>query len=515
MAALMAKAEWEAKWAAELPVGCGAVQPQEVAARTPARASRALSGQGWSAEATSTADFEGEKKVTSVLTAGTEASARRPRALGFADVEAMKASVKSKLEKPQPYSVHNYYKTTGVWQKLARAALFENCTLIVIVANALFMYADTDFNPADTLTQSAPVFQVCEHFFCTYFTAEWVIRLMALEKLNGLIDAWFVFDGLLVAMMVMETWVLVIWAYSSGATGENPLGKETSVLRLIRLLRLSRLVRMFRSMPELMVLIRGMVAAMKSVLYVMGLLVLLTYVFAIALTQLSDNTYSGTHYFPTVPMAMLSLTTYATLQDNLTQFCDDIRSDSAFNLFLVLIFLALGFLTVLNMLVGVLCEVVDEVAQKEKAERQTQMIKEKFQDIVLKIDKDSNGKISYKEFVKIMDEPSALKSLQEVGVDPLVVVDFAEQIFMDKEGNQSELAFDRFMELLLELRDSNTATLKDIKILWQESGPRMKKALKDLDELNREMARNTERLDKMLGGLLLEVRALIAKATAE
>ena len=54
-----------------------------------------------------------------------------------------------------------------------------------------------------------------------------------------------------------------------------------------RLMRLSRLVRMLRSFPELMMLINGMIAAVKSVCYVMSLLLIVTYVFAIAFTQLA------------------------------------------------------------------------------------------------------------------------------------------------------------------------------------------------------------------------------------
>lgn len=430
---------------------------------------------------------------------------------GFTDVESMKLKVKEKLEKPPPYCVHIYYHEQGIWQEIARHSWFENCTLFVILVNAFFMFADTDYNSAPTLIQSAPVFQLFEHFFCTYFTLEWVIRFMAFkEKLNGFRDPWFVFDGILVALMVMETWIFLIVQLASGNSNSNPVTKQTQMLRLFRLLRLSRLIRMLRSLPELMILIKGMVTAMKSVLYVMGLLVLITYVFAIALAQLSEGTYSGETYFSSVPTAMLSLTTYCTLQDNLTQFCDDIRADSGFNLFLVLVFIALGFLTVLNMLVGVLCEVVSRVADQEKEDRARDMVIEKFQSIVKELDKDSDGKISYKEFARIMEFPQALKSLQEVGVDPLGVVDFTEQIFF-QDGEPQNLDFMRFMELVLDLRGSNGATLKDIKTLWQEINPKMSSNLKDLDDLKDEMKINTERLEKRIAALLDEVRSLATK----
>merc|ERR1719160_1306651 len=110
-------------------------------------------------------------------------------------------------------------------------------------------------------------------------------------------------------MMVMETWVLLIIMASVG--GSFQLG-GTSILRLFRLLRLSRLMRMLKSLPELMILIKGMVTAMKSVSYVMGLLVLLTYVVAIACTQMAVGSDSiGETYFSNVSHAMFSLLIHA------------------------------------------------------------------------------------------------------------------------------------------------------------------------------------------------------------
>merc|ERR1719247_365086 len=109
----------------------------------------------------------------------------------------------------------------------------------------------------------------------------------------------------------METWVLIVMAAIGG--GGSPLGGQTSILRLFRLLRLSRLMRMLRSLPELMILIKGMVTAMKSVAYVMGLLVLITYVFAIAFTQLAVGTESlGDTFHANISNSMYSLLIYLT-----------------------------------------------------------------------------------------------------------------------------------------------------------------------------------------------------------
>merc|ERR1719310_2576704 len=222
---------------------------------------------------------------------------------GFMDPESIKQQVRGALEKQAPYDVAMYYKDPkdSFWPRIATNPVFENTTLGVISVNAVYIAIDTDWNKAEPLTptgtfdltESHAFFQFMEHAFCVYFFGEWIIRFMAFKrKRNGLKDGWFVFDSALVFMMVMETWVLLIIMAASGSSGESPLGGNTSILRLFRLLRLSRLMRMLRSLPELMILVKGMVTAMKSVVYVMGLLVIITYVFAIAFTQLSVGTES-------------------------------------------------------------------------------------------------------------------------------------------------------------------------------------------------------------------------------
>merc|ERR1719247_2565867 len=126
----------------------------------------------------------------------------------------------------------------------------------------------------------------------------------------------------------METWVLIVMAAIGG--GGSPLGGQTSILRLFRLLRLSRLMRMLRSLPELMILIKGMVTAMKSVAYVMGLLILITYIFAIAFTQLAVDPEKemGDAFFANVSHSMYTLLLYATFLDDLSALTDTLRHEA-------------------------------------------------------------------------------------------------------------------------------------------------------------------------------------------
>merc|ERR1719456_1753997 len=80
--------------------------------------------------------------------------------------------------------------------------------------------------------------------------------------------------------MVAETWILVV-----ASDGGNS-GPDLGSLRLLRLLRLSRMVRLMRSVPELLTLVKGMMAATRSVFSTLVLLVLFIYVFGIIFTGL-------------------------------------------------------------------------------------------------------------------------------------------------------------------------------------------------------------------------------------
>merc|ERR1712187_158656 len=97
-----------------------------------------------------------------------------------------------------------------------------------------------------------------------------------------------------------------------------------------------------------------------------GLLMIFTYVFAIALTQLSIGKDFRDDYFSSVPLSMYSLLIYGTFLDNLADFFNAIREESTICLMVATVFVALASLTVMNMLIGILCEVISATAEEER-----------------------------------------------------------------------------------------------------------------------------------------------------
>merc|ERR1740117_834012 len=74
----------------------------------------------------------------------------------------------------------------------------------------------------------------------------------------------------------------------------------------------------------------------------------------------------------------------------------------------------------------------------------------------LGMDSDGNGMLSREEFEQLLILPDAAQFMQNVGVDVVGLVEFSEFLFKD-----TELSFGEFVELILQLRGSNPATVKD------------------------------------------------------
>ena len=141
----------------------------------------------------------------------------------------------------------------------------------MIYLNAVWIAVDIEFNKADMVLQAEIPFLIMEIVFTLYFSGELFVRFMSYEKRRqALGDSWFIFDLLLVVMMLLETWLIPLTAFiiEGGFTvhsqddGAN-ISRSASVLRIARILRVfrtARIIRVARYMPELMILVKGCLA---------------------------------------------------------------------------------------------------------------------------------------------------------------------------------------------------------------------------------------------------------------
>eukprot|EP00438_Fugacium_kawagutii_P017156 Skav211199 [mRNA] locus=scaffold2111:158587:162293:- [translate_table: standard] len=238
---------------------------------------------------------------------------QKPRHPIFSHGNEIKAALANDYCAELRYDVKNMYKTSGFCQMIAKSSRFENLTMLVIVVYALYMSVDMDLNTADIITNMHPVFIVCEQ--------------------------------------VMN---LVILTMASADGAGNVLG-DASILRVFRLLRLTRLLRMarlIRMVPELLIMVKAVASAARSVGFTLILLGICLYVYAIAFRAVLDGTDVGKTFFSSVPISMHSLAMHGTLLDNISAIMELLLLESPAGFTLMYIFIIMSAVTIMNMLIG-------------------------------------------------------------------------------------------------------------------------------------------------------------------
>jgi len=124
-----------------------------------------------------------------------------------------------------------------------------------------------------------------------------------------------------------------------------------------------------------------------------------------------------------------------------------------------LLFVGLSAMTVMNMLIGVLCEVVSSVAQAEKEEAAISLMKKTVLVFLRRADADGNGDISKDELRLLLEDAGAMQVFDELHVDVEYLMQMQEYLF-DKE--REHLSMKRFMDLILTSRGDRPALMRDL-----------------------------------------------------
>jgi hypothetical protein len=123
-----------------------------------------------------------------------------------------------------------------------------------------------------------------------------------------------------------------------------------------------------------------------------------------------------------------------------------------------LAYFAVACLTVMNMLIGVVCDVITTAARAESSARVLIGVNHKILEVLNELDDDQDGMISKSEFRVLMNHVEVIHALYEVDVDVEALVECGEVIFTKYEA----LTLDAFMAEITKFRCSNPCTLKDI-----------------------------------------------------
>lgn len=360
-----------------------------------------------------------------------------------------------------------------IFGKLAGSKKFEMLTLMFILVNAGFIGYDADYSaknakPDNLYDKDMPAqFIIMENVFAIYFTFEVVVRFIAFKKkIDAIFDWWFVFDSLLVFMMVLETWVIAL------AGGGGALS-QLSILRLLRLLRITRMAKLMRFFPELQIIVKGMVAAVRSVVCTAILLILVLFVFSILFTSEyhqgnkaddDENLTQAEELFGSMGKSMRHLFIMGTILDDITACTNAIRgSNKTLMLIFFIIFVLISSFTMLNMLIGILCEVVCATGEGERFKSTQESAKEAITTLFKKMDRDNNGEISRNEFMEMKRSDKVMNALKDLEIKGKHFEMYADLMFKPEEegGPMPTFDFDKAFNMIMRLRPGTKVSALD------------------------------------------------------
>jgi len=371
-------------------------------------------------------------------------------------VAHLKVSLKAvkDWEKKEDTDTH-WYAEIGRYQQIARAQWFEKLTIAVILLNLVWIGCDMEL-----LTQHW-AYSLVDNAFIIFFLVELYIRFRAYHrKMHVFRHFSFLFDAFLVLIMVLESWAVVIYLAMIQYDEKNDGPRNNaSFLRLLRLVRLSRLIRTARAFPELMTMIHGLLKGFRTVCVTMAILGGTTYVFALVFQQLTQNTQVGEKHFGSLWQAFYTLMIVTLLPDN-APLMTELLGEAWLLALLFLIFVFVGALTIMNMLLGVLCDVVRDVAATDKERCELELMTKKIQQILKTVNRDENGFVTKALFWEILADVQTVRCLKHLGVDIVALSEDADSVF--EYAQDVKLSVDDFVERLGRFRSNHTATNRSL-----------------------------------------------------
>jgi voltage-gated sodium channel len=290
--------------------------------------------------------------------------------------------------------------------------VFSRVIHVIIVANAIQMGVACD-NNTDAWKQ---VWGVCDHFFTAVFALELVLQLLA-KRIIYFCDPWNFLDFGVAVVAIVDTWILqVIMGNQDSSVG---------LIRIFRLLRLFRLTKMIKAVPELQVVVEGLIASFRPMVWILLLLLIVIYACAICCVEVigKDTTsykswdaseveiqetattaFNNYEYFGTLLRAMVSLFNL-TLLDEWSVIVRPVFETQRAMCLLFLFMVYMCTFGVLNVIIGVVVErtlnaMSEQKEEEDRVKRKGQVEQvQKLADAMFSLDEEGSGELSFDEFL--------------------------------------------------------------------------------------------------------------------
>lgn len=220
---------------------------------------------------------------------------------------------------------------------------FEFTMMSVIIFSALVIGIHT-FNISPILEN---VLFYIDYLITIIFVIEISVRIAAEKRASDFFkDGWNVFDFIIVAVSLIPI--------------------DDNYANVARLIRIFRMLRLISLLPELKVIVGALFKSAKSIGYVLILMFIIFYVFAVIGTILFEDVESG--LWRDVGMALLTLFRVMTFE-SWTSVMYETMEIHPWSWAYYLIFIFLTTFTFLNMIIGIILDTLNEEHKKEEQER--------------------------------------------------------------------------------------------------------------------------------------------------
>jgi outer membrane murein-binding lipoprotein Lpp len=255
-------------------------------------------------------------------------------------------------------------------------------------------------------------------------------------------------------------------------------------------------------------ILNATVIATRSVASTLILEFILVYVFAIVFRSQIGNAMPD--HFPSMDIAMRTLIHHAVFMDDVSGLGTDIWDQGVYMWVLYMIFIWVANLTLLNMLLGILVEVITRVAEAQGTEDTVTFMRNTLLEKLKQYDADYNGDISYEEFQNLIADKEVAIALTEIDVDIQHFKSLSEYLFEDPETLQPTLSvsFSELMEMTLGMQQSKTARVLDIVDLQKG----IRHTLRNfMTELSTEVSRMDAKIDAVAEHVGADLSKVVAK----
>lgn len=336
----------------------------------------------------------------------------------------------------------------------------------VICINAVFLGIEADHNNSEEENTTSPsqlAWFICDSVFLGIFTFELLLRFVA-DLCSMFRDPWNVFDFLLVAMGILDTWIMgLLQVGAQEGSGVQQL-TVLRIARLARLFRILRLVRIFRFLRELMLLVQGILGALKALGWTVFLILLVLYTSAVLITNTIGHATEDpeiSEWFGTVGGSFLTLFQLMTLEEWPSVVRTVINTPKFRPAWLFFIpFIMLTSFILLNLVTAVVVERIIAVAQQEasgvakREEKERKKAIKQIKKLFYSIDTDGDGLLDIAEFRQALDNTDILQQFLNLGITKYDADDLFD--CFDVDGN-SELSLAEFVDGCMRMQGSAKA----------------------------------------------------------